>query len=108
MSTAGWQSASRRPLAPRGAPPLAREWPAQLVDNAAAVNALLPQPQAGNLLGTIEGMAAFQSRRYNSSHGVNASDWLFAKWQALNTSMRRSVRVTQVAHTGFNQKSVSF
>jgi len=53
-------------------------------------------------------MPAFQNRRYNSGHGVNTSDWLFAKWQALNTSMRRNVRVTQVAHTGFNQNSVSF
>jgi len=80
--------------------------PSYAIDNAAAVNTMLPQLQASNLLGTIEGLAAFQNRRYNSSHGVNASNWLFTQWQALNVSGRRTVRVTQVAHTGFNQKSV--
>ena len=82
--------------------------PSYAIDNAALVVPMLPQLQASNLLGTIEGMAAFQNRRYNSSHGVNASNWLFTQWKALNPGTRRDVRVTQVTHTGFNQKSVSF
>lgn len=82
--------------------------PSYAIDNASAVNAMLPQLQASNLMGTIEGLAAFQNRRYDSSHGVNASNWLLAQWQALDPGTRRDVRVTQVTHTGFNQKSVSF
>lgn len=82
--------------------------PSYAIDNAALIAPMLPQLQASNLLGTIEGMAAFQNRRYNSSHGVNASNWLLAQWQALDPGTRRDVRVTQVTHTGFNQKSVSF
>ncbi len=82
--------------------------PSYAIDNAALLAPMIPQLQASNLLGTIEGLAAFQNRRYNSSHGVNASNWLLAQWQALNPGTRRDVRVTQVTHTGFNQKSVSF
>ena len=82
--------------------------PSYAIDNAALVTPLLPQLQASNLLGTIEGLAAFQNRRFNSSHGVNASNWLLAQWQALDPGTRRDVRVSQVTHTGFNQKSVSF
>ena len=82
--------------------------PSYAIDNVSTVNVMLPQLQASNLLGTIEGLAAFQNRRFDSSHGVNASNWLLAQWQALNPGTRRDVRVTQVTHTGFNQKSVSF
>ena len=99
-------AALRRLESPQASPLAVGDAPSYAIDNTAAVNALLPQLQASTLLGTIEGLAAFQNRRYNSSHGVNASNWLFANWQALNTSGRRNVRVSQITHTGFNQKSV--
>jgi leucyl aminopeptidase len=79
--------------------------PSYAIDNQAAVNALLPQMQASNILATIEQMAAFQNRRYNSSHGVNASNWLFQQWSQFAAN-RRDIRVKQITHTGFNQKSV--
>lgn len=105
-SQAAALAALNRLETPPASPRAVGEAPSYAIDNTAAVNAMLPQLQASNLLGTIEGLAAFQNRRYNSSHGVNASNWLFANWQALNTSGRRNVRVSQITHTGFNQKSV--
>ena len=82
--------------------------PSYAIDNVVQVQALLPQLQASNILAGIESMAAFQNRRYDSSHGVAASTALFNRWSQLNPGTRRDVKVTQLAHTGFAQKSVMF
>jgi leucyl aminopeptidase len=82
--------------------------PSYALDNQARVQALMPQLQGSNLQGTVEGLMAFQNRRFNSTHGVNASNWLFNLWSQLNPGTRRDVRVTQITHTGFPQKSVMF
>lgn len=86
--------------------------PSYAIDNAAQVNALLPQLQASHLLSTITDLSAFQNRRYNSSHGVAASDWLRTKWLTLlpsrtQNSSRPRWRLKQVTHT-WAQKSVEF
>jgi bacterial leucyl aminopeptidase len=81
--------------------------PSYAIDNPAEVNAMLPQLQASNLLSTITQLSNFQNRRYNSTHGVAASNWLFSQWQALNPGTRRTVRVRQIPHT-WAQKSVEF
>ena len=81
--------------------------PSYAIDNVAQVNALLPQMQASNILSTIQSLSDFQNRRYNSSHGVAASTWLFNLWSQLGAG-RRDVRVLQVTHAGWPQKSVSF
>ena len=78
------------------------------IDNVAEVNAMLPQLQASNILATIQSLSDFQNRRYNSSHGVAASDWLFSKWKSLDPGDRRNIRVTQIPHAGWPQKSVQF
>lgn len=80
--------------------------PSYTLDDAAQVNALLPQMQASHILSTIQSLSDFQNRMYNSSHGVAASTWLFNTWKALATG-RSDVKVTQVRHTGWPQKSVS-
>jgi len=54
--------------------------PSYAIDNRALVDALLPQLQASNILSTISQLSAFQNRRYNSTHGVAASTWLFNQW----------------------------
>lgn len=82
--------------------------PSYVIDNPALVNALLPQVQASNILGTIEQLAAFQNRRHRSSSGVAASDWLFNQWQSLAGVSTRSLRVRQITHSGWPQKSVMF
>lgn len=81
--------------------------PSYAIDNQPQVNALMPQLQASNLLSTITQLSNFQNRRYNSTHGVSASNWLFAQWQALNPGNRRTIRVRQIPHT-WAQPSVEF
>jgi len=80
--------------------------PSYTLDDAAQVNTLLPQMQASHILSTIQSLSDFQNRMYNSSHGVAASTWLFNAWKALATG-RSDVKVTQVRHPGWPQKSVS-
>ena len=81
--------------------------PSYAIDNRALVDALLPQLQASNILSTISQLSNFQNRRYNSTHGVSASDWLFNQWQALNPGNRRDIQVRQIPHT-WAQPSVEF
>ena len=81
--------------------------PSYAIDNPVQVNVLMPQLQASNLLSTITQLSNFQNRRYNSSHGVAASNWLLTQWQGLNPGNRRDVRVRQIPHT-WAQKSVEF
>ncbi len=90
------------------ATPAPRVAPSYAINNQARVNALLPQLQASNILSTIQSLSDFQNRRYNSSHGVAASNWLLNAWQQLNPGNRRNIRVYQVSHAGWPQKSVVF
>lgn len=80
--------------------------PSYAIDNPKEVQALLPLMQGSHLLATVDGLAAFQNRRHTSSHGVAASDWLADKWRALVPVGRKGVRVTQISHSGYPQKSV--
>ena len=64
-------------------------------------------PAMSNLLSTITQLSNFQNRRYNSTHGVAASNWLFNHWQSLNPGNRRTIRVRQIPHT-WAQPSVEF
>lgn len=89
------------------APAPAMRVPSYAIDNTALVGSLMPQLQASNLLSTITQLSNFQNRRYNSTHGVAASNWLFAQWQQLNPGNRRTVKVRQITHT-WAQKSVEF
>jgi bacterial leucyl aminopeptidase len=81
--------------------------PSYAIDNVPLVNTLLPQLQASNILSTITQLSNFQNRRYNSTHGVSASDWLFNQWKALNPGNRRDIQVRQITHS-WAQKSVEF
>ena len=81
--------------------------PSYTIDNQTQVNAMLPLLQASNLLSTITQLSNFQNRRYNSTHGVAASNWLFNHWQSLNPGNRRTIRVRQIPHT-WAQPSVEF
>ena len=80
--------------------------PSYALDDGAVVTARLPQMQSSQILSTIESLAAFQNRMYTSTSGVAASDWLATRWREL-AGTRADVVVSQVAHNGWPQKSVS-
>lgn len=90
----------------RGDAPAATLAPSYALDDGPAVTARLPQLQSSQILATIDGLAAFQNRMYTSSSGVAASDWLATRWRGLAAG-RSDVTVSQVAHNGWPQKSVS-
>lgn len=79
--------------------------PSYAIDDAAEVNAGLPLAQDSRILATIQRLADFQNRLYDSSHGVAASDWLAGEWRAI-VAGRTWMKVSQVRHTGWPQKSV--
>lgn len=80
--------------------------PSYAIDNAAQILPLMPLLQASHLMATVDSLAAFQNRRYNSTHGVAASDWLAERWRTLIPANRRDARVVQITHAGWPQKSV--
>jgi len=57
-------------------------------------------------LAMVDSLRAFQNRRYNSTHGVAASDWLAERWRTLIPANRRDARVLQITHAGWPLKSV--
>jgi leucyl aminopeptidase len=79
--------------------------PSYTLDDAAQVTPMLPLLQESRILSTIQTLSDFQNRLYNSAHGVAASDWLFQHWKQLSAG-RSWMRVSQVAHAGWPQKSV--
>ncbi len=91
-----------------GRTPVAQRLPSYAIDNPAAVNARLPLLQSSNILSTITQLSNFQNRRFNSSHGVAASNWLFNEWKVMNPGNRRDIRVSQITHPTWAQKSVEF
>ncbi|MCA3240699.1 MAG: M20/M25/M40 family metallo-hydrolase [Rubrivivax sp.] len=80
--------------------------PSYAIDNATQILPLMPLLQASHLMATVDSLPAFQNRRYNSTHGVAASDWLAERWRTLIPATRRDARVVQITHAGWPQKSV--
>jgi leucyl aminopeptidase len=87
---------------PAAAPALA---PSYTIDDAVEVGTTLPLLQDSRILATIQRLSDFQNRLYNSSHGVAASDWLAGEWRSI-VAGRPWMRVSQVRHSGWPQKSV--
>ncbi len=79
--------------------------PGYAIDDAAEVNASLALTQDSRILATIQRLSDFQNRLYNSSHGVAASDWLAGEWRSIVVG-RSWMKVSQVRHAGWPQKSV--
>ncbi len=80
--------------------------PSYAVDNGAQVAPLMPLLQASQLIATVDRLATFQNRRYNSSHGVAAAAWIATHWRSLIPANRRDVRVVEISHPTWAQKSV--
>lgn len=54
-----------------------------VIDNAAAVNGILPHLRAANIEQTIVGLSSFSTRRHEQQGGTDAANWLRDRWQAL-------------------------
>lgn len=94
-------------LSTQGAEPQAAgPAPSYALDNAVQLAPLMPLLQASHLMQTVDSLAAFQNRRHNSTHGVAAAAWLASHWRSLIPASRRDVRVVEITHTGWAQKSV--
>lgn len=70
------------------------------------VNSLLPNLAKENIVDTINYLSTtFNNRYYTTSGGSGASDGLKARWQGIVNGLPWA-SVTQVAHSGYGQKSV--
>jgi leucyl aminopeptidase len=65
------------------APPVQELTDFYVIDNAAAVNGILPHLRAANIEQTITGLSSFSTRRHDQSGGMAAALWLRDQWQAL-------------------------
>ena len=76
------------------------------IDDAAEVNALLPQLQESQVRSSIVQLStAYKNRYYTTTGGVNASDDLAQSWKQLAAG-RTDVTVKQFTHPSWPQKSV--
>jgi leucyl aminopeptidase len=76
------------------------------IDNAAAVNRLLPALSEASLLTMIEQLSEdFPSRYHNTAGGLAVPGWLRDQWAAYAVG-RADVTVELFAHQGFEQRSV--
>jgi leucyl aminopeptidase len=70
------------------------------------VNQLLPMMSEANIESTITHLStSYANRYYTTTGGSTASNWIKSHWDSL-TSGKSWATVTQVAHSGYNQKSV--
>jgi leucyl aminopeptidase len=79
--------------------------PSYAIDNGDLVEPMLAQMSDKNIEETIVRLAAFPNRYYKSQSGVDASNWLFTHWSEMAAG-RPDIRVEQVTHAGYPQKSV--
>ncbi len=80
--------------------------PSYVIDQQTVVNPMLSQMQASNIVQTISDLSNnYTNRYYQTSGGVNASDWLKNKWLTMANG-RTDITVEQFTHSGWKQKSV--
>ncbi len=100
------ETEGKKALAKQSATPtLMATRPAYVIDNQSTVTPVLANMQASNIGTTITELSSFVNRYYTTTGGVDASNWLRAKWAGMATG-RSDITVTQFAHTGYPQKSV--
>ncbi|WKB50615.1 M20/M25/M40 family metallo-hydrolase [Eleftheria terrae] len=79
--------------------------PSYVIDQQSLVTPMLPQVQASNIGQTIIDLSSFVNRHYQTSAGVNASNWLKQRWTTLANG-RSDITVEQFSHPNWKQKSV--
>lgn len=87
------------------APPPAAAPRSYSVDQGAVVRPLAAATREGSLRATIDGLASFHNRYYQSDSGVAAARWLEARWRDLAMGMP-GASVRAVTHSGWKQPSV--
>lgn len=75
------------------------------IDQQKVVNAFLPQLQESDIRTTIDGMANFHNRYYQSDTGKDASGWIKNTWERL-TNGRADTKVELYQHSRWKQPSV--
>ncbi|CDG84529.1 M20/M25/M40 family metallo-hydrolase [Janthinobacterium agaricidamnosum] len=99
------ESAGKQALTKAPASLAASSRPSYAIDQQALVTPVLAQMQDSNIAQTIVDLSGFTNRYYNTSGGVNASNWLKQKWSTM-ASGRSDISVSQFTHAGYSQKSV--
>jgi leucyl aminopeptidase len=79
--------------------------PSYVIDNGDLVEPVLAQMSDKNIEETIVRLSAFPNRYYKNPSGVDASNWLAAKWNEIAAG-RPDITVTQFTHADYPQKSV--
>jgi leucyl aminopeptidase len=79
--------------------------PSYAIDNRDLVEPVLAQMSDKNIEETILKLSAFTNRYYKSPSGVEASNWLAAKWTEIAAG-RPDITVQQFTHADYPQKSV--
>jgi leucyl aminopeptidase len=79
--------------------------PSYAIDNRDLVEPVLAQMGDKNIEDTIVRLSAFANRYYKSPSGVDASNWLAAKWSEIAAG-RPDITIKQVTHADYPQKSV--
>lgn len=87
------------------APPARVSAAAYTVDSAAVVKPLAAAVGERSIRSTIDGLAAFKNRYYQSDSGVQAARWLEGLWRDLAMGMP-GASVRTVTHSGWKQPSV--
>ncbi|WP_163998618.1 M20/M25/M40 family metallo-hydrolase [Pyxidicoccus caerfyrddinensis] len=76
------------------------------LDNATTVNALMGSVLETNVRGTITSLSGYSTRYYTSQGGVDAANWLLAKWKSYVPASRTDVTVELFRHASWAQPSV--
>lgn len=79
--------------------------PSYAISQQAVLKPMLARMDEQQIAATIGKLSAFVNRASDSEHGIQASDWLRQAWSGLAAS-HDSVRVEQIAHSGYGQRSV--
>jgi leucyl aminopeptidase len=79
--------------------------PSYVIAHRDVVEPVLSQMSDKHIEDTIVRLSAFANRYYKSPSGVDASNWLFARWREM-TDGRPDITVKQFTHADYPQQSV--
>jgi len=79
--------------------------PSYAIDNRNLVEPILARMNDKNIEDTIVRLSSFPNRYYKSQSGIDASNWLMAKWAGMAAG-RSDIVVKQFTHADYGQKSV--
>jgi leucyl aminopeptidase len=79
--------------------------PSYVIDHRELVDPVLAQMSDRHIEETIVTLSAFPNRYYKSQSGVDASNWLLARWSEMAAG-RPDITVRQFTHADYPQKSV--